>query len=50
MVVVEVVIVVVEEVVVGLVVRRDNVIHNKNIQNGGHKHCEGYVTLKEKLS
>ena len=23
---------------------------NKNIQNGGHKQCEGYVTLKEKLS
>ena len=20
------------------------------IQNGGHKQCEGYVTLKEKLS
>ena len=20
----------------------------KNIQNGGHKQCEGYVTLKEK--
>ena len=23
---------------------------NKNIQNGGHKQCEGYATLKEKLS
>ena len=21
-----------------------------NIKNGGHKQCEGYVTLKEKLS
>ena len=30
--------------------RHDNVVHNKNIQNGGHKQCEGYVTLKEKLS
>ena len=24
--------------------------HNKNIQNGRHKQCESYVTLKEKLS
>ena len=39
--------------------RRDNVVHNKNIQystkifiiqNGGHQQCEGYVKLKEKLS
>ena len=28
----------------------DNVVHDKNIQNGGHKQCEGYVTLKEKFS
>ena len=26
------------------------VSNNKNIQNGGNKQCEGYVTLKEKLS
>ena len=27
----------------------NNVVHNKNIQSGGHKQCEGYVVHNKNI-